>query len=649
MSVGRLQTHTFPKGRPEGAELQKPPTPVKGEAAPQAVTPAGVNAREIEASHKVSSPVSVDVLDAFLKARAGKPVVDRGLLPSLSRLLGNKPAPSSEAVALQKTLGAAVQSLGAIYADGLVTEGELSQLHAARGQLRAVLGLAEPAVLNMLPRDVRERLQNQLLEPLATLEQAATRRADRVFTQVQQRDEGALRERLSQAPTFRHVDVGGLQRQQIPPFSLARYQPGDFVAVPRSDGSFQKGVVTGNDGGGLRVEVMDPRTRSLALKTLSAAEVARANPLKIGDYLELPGVKLWVTDAGPGGVKGKSQDAAGHVKDVDANTIAQLAVSAFSQPAAGAPATNAASAKTQPMKASSVAKASSAQATSSVRSSRQSLDKALDAIWSDKAAFLAGKKDVYSDIYNAVVEKNELHVSSKAFLADIAGIAAARPKGFTSNTQDFGGNNDSISGIVDAWAGGKLPAAGPMAASNVERTFFRFERGPKWQPEKISQRVYLNAAADHAPALMKFVVQQIIDNPAKFPGVEMAKLSGPGAVGGRSENIVMYTHGDEASQRVLDAVAAYRAQHPSHFMSGVPAFTEQVAPGVATGDEPAIGGGRMSFGSLRAGVIEGALRTASQQGLDRQGFGRLVDEALQKSQVDPARPHKNLKVARGLS
>jgi hypothetical protein len=504
-----------------------------------------------------------------------------------------------------------------------------------------VLKLADPSVLNMLPKDVREKLQNNLLDPLAVLDQAASRRADRVFTQVQQRDEPALRERLSQPPVYRHVDVKGLQNAGIPPFGLQRYAPGDLVCVPRSDGTFQKGVVVDNSGKELRVETIDPKTGGFALKTLAAAEVAAANPLKIGDYLELPGVKLWVTGTGPQGVQGTLMDSSGQPKTVDAGRIAQLSVNAFSQP-------QQARAQTQTLKptttTTAASAASAASAVSAVRSSRASLDQVLDAVWKDRPAFLSGQKNVYSDVYNAVVEKNVLTQPKEKFLADLAGLAAARPQGFTSNTQGFGGGGDAISKIVDAWKSGAMPSEGPFSAKRLEGTFFRFERGPAWQPDKIQQRVYLNASADNATAVMKFVVQQILDNPAKFPGVEMAKMSGPGAVGGRCENIVMYTDGDAASQRILDAVASYKARHPNHFMNGVPAFTEQVSPGVATGDEPAVGGGQMSFGSLRAGVIENALEQADKQGLDRAGFGRIVDERLRKMQVDPQRPHKNLGV-----
>ena len=608
------------------------------------------------AAQKLQSAVTVDVLDAFLKARAGKPVVERGLLPSLQRLMGSKPAaPSSEAVALHKQLGATIASLGAIYADGLVTEGELSSLHQARGQLRAVLGLADPAVLNMLPKDVREKLQNNLLEPLAVLDQAASRRADRVFVQVQQRDEPALRERLSEQPVYRHVDVKGLQQAGVAPFGLQRYQPGDLVCVPRSDGSFQKGVVTENQGHQLRIETIDHKSGGFALKTLSAAEVAGANPLKIGDYLELPGLKLWVSGVGSHGVQGTVVDSTGQPKPVDGARIAQLAVAALGghapvqQPKPGTGSSGPTQPKQQPKpgpgNVSSSSSSSAAAAVGAVRSSRTSLDQVLDTVWGQRADFLAGKKNVYSDVYNAVVEKNLLTQPKERFLTDIAGIAAARPAGFTSNTQGFGGAGDGISSMVGAWKAGQMPEAGPFSAKKLEGTFFRFERGPQWQPDKIQQRVYLNAAADSATTVMKFVVQQIIDNPQQFPGVEMAKLSGPGAVGGRCENIVMYTTGDEATKRVLDAVAGYKAQHPQHFMYGVPAFTEQVSPGVATGDEPAIGGGQMSFGSLRAGVIEAALKEADSKGLDRQGFGRLVDDKLRRSQVDPQRPHKNASAA----
>jgi hypothetical protein len=632
------------------------PSPVLGHATAQAATQAGVKPAEQQAAQKLRASVTVADLDAFLKARAGKAPQQRGLVPSVMKLLG-APAttepPSAEAVALHHRLGEAVSSLGAIYADGLVTEGELSLLQAARGQLRAVLGLAEPGVLNLMPKDVRERVQNQLLEPLSVLDQAATRRADRLFAAVVDRDEAALRTRLSEPPVFRHVDVPGLLSSGLTPFSLARYEPGDFVGVPRSDGSVDTGVVVGKNDRppGLRVEVLDRRSDSLGLKTLSAADVASANPLKIGDYVEAPGLKVWVTGTGAGGVTGTVQDTRGQVRTVDAATVARIAVEVTRahqtspQLAASFEATTrqptSPRGMTRPSSSAAASVGSTAAVSSTARTSRQSLERALDDVWRDRGAFLSGQKQVYSDVYNAVAEANPLSRSKASYLGDVAALAQGRPAGSVSNTQSFGGDGDAISDVVNAWNDGAMPATGAFGKDLLEKTFFRFER-PNWQPDLIRQRVYLNTAADHATDVMAFVVRQVLDHPERFPGVEMAKLSGPAAVSGRSENIVLYTRDDDASRRVLDAVASYRAQHPGHFRSGTPAFTETVAPGVAVGDEPAVGNGRMSFGSLRASVIETALHKAHAQGLDRAGFGRLVDEGLRGLHVDPARPHKNL-------
>ncbi len=597
-------------------------TPVRGQEAQSVVTPAGVKPQEIAAADKVKGEVNVAVLDAFLKARAGETPKQKGLIPSLMSLLGSPPKtepPSTQAKALHEKLAEAVNTLGAVYADGLVTEGEMHQLHRARGQLRAVLGLASPQVLMMLPKGVREKVENDLLGPMQVMLDAADRRAGRVFSAMQARDEGALRERLTEQPAYRHVDLAGLDSVGLKPFSLERYEPGDFVGVPRSNGGIDKGVVVGTEGGELQVEIIDARSNGLALKSLSADEVAKANPLKIGDYLEAPGIKLWVTGVGPGGVVGTVQDLRGQTRTVGPDVVAKLAVDA----------TNA-------------AKIDAAHAPKP-KSSRQSLNDALDTVWRLRDEFKAGTKSVYSDVYNAVVDKNELTRAPIEYLQSISELAHGRPKGANSSAQGFGGSGDAISSAVEAFADGSLPAEGPFSAARFARTFFRFER-ENWQPQTIKERVYLNTAADHAPEVMKFVVRQIIDNPKAFPGVEMAKISGPGSVGNRSENIVLYTAGGDATKRVLEAVAKHRALHPERFMREVPAFTEAVGKGIAIGAEPAGTGGSVSFGELRSNIISNAFRKAT----NRAHFGALVDEGLKRAGVDPQRPHQNLVVSRGL-
>ena len=113
MSLHRLQTMT-PIAR----------TPVRGHEGAAVVTPAGVKPQEIEAAQKVRGDVSVSVLDAFLKAKAGETPKQKGLVPSLMALLGSPPKAepaSAKAKALHETLAEAVNTLSAVYADGLVT------------------------------------------------------------------------------------------------------------------------------------------------------------------------------------------------------------------------------------------------------------------------------------------------------------------------------------------------------------------------------------------------------------------------------------------------------------------------------------------------------------------------------------------------
>ncbi|MCP4499571.1 MAG: hypothetical protein GY822_06345 [Deltaproteobacteria bacterium] len=60
-------------------------------------------------------------------------------------------------------------------------------------------------------------------------------------------------------------------------------------------------------------------------------------------------------------------------------------------------------------------------------------------------------------------------------------------------------------------------------------------------------------------------MQSIIDNPQRFPGVEMAKISGPDAVSSRAENIVICTSGGDATQRVLDEILRIQTSQPDAF------------------------------------------------------------------------------------
>lgn len=248
-------------------------------------TPGKPHGIENEAATRLHT-VSDQDLDLFLKARArklGGPQQRGGLVASLQNLIAPpKTALDPRVGQMKHELSSTLDSLGKVYADGWVTEFEVGALMHARDRLAAVLRLAEPDVLMMLPKDVRQRLEAQLFAPVQVLHAAAERRSARVWSDVEARDRGALEKKLAAPLEHRRLDMNVLARTEMSPSSLERYVPGDLIAVPRSDGTFTKGVVVANLGDRLEVQMLTD-DGSFAKKSLSAADVARANPLKIGD------------------------------------------------------------------------------------------------------------------------------------------------------------------------------------------------------------------------------------------------------------------------------------------------------------------------------------------------------------------------------
>jgi RHS repeat-associated protein len=268
-------------------------------------------------------------------------------------------------------------------------------------------------------------------------------------------------------------------------------------------------------------------------------------------------------------------------------------------------------------------------------SSSESLNGLLDDVWRNRDELAGqGYRPIY-ERYNATSQPNPLATTPDRYLDDVAAIAEGRPVGAVSNTQRFGGEGNALRGM------GELRRnAGGMGGA-LDNTFYRFERAGR-QPGAIRDRVYINASADTAPELMERLVRDVIDDPAAFPGVELGKISGPGAVGGRAENIVLYTTGPEASARVLSHLDDIRAGNPGYFMDDVPLMTQPHAPGIATGAEPLRSGGAVSFGSVRANAIAKALEDTVRSGGTRADFDRLVRDYLRRAGVDPDAPHANL-------
>ncbi|WP_327146868.1 FHA domain-containing protein [Nocardia sp. NBC_01327] len=164
--------------------------------------------------------------------------------------------------------------------------------------------------------------------------------------------------------------------------------------------------------------------------------------------------------------------------------------------------------------------------------------------------------------------------------------------------------------------------------------FVRYSREGDSQID-IRYRVYVNAHQMAAPDLMKGIVHQIVQDSDRFPGVSLAKISGPTSM--RADGVVIYVSDIESAGRVVDWLKDYQQRNPDSFEWPVPAMTNQAAPGISVGAEPEESMGRVSFGSVRSGIISEQLHSA-------QSFAEFQDAVLRgfdRNGIDSLRPHRN--------
>ena len=273
--------------------------------------------------------------------------------------------------------------------------------------------------------------------------------------------------------------------------------------------------------------------------------------------------------------------------------------------------------------------------------SRQALDSFLESVWSDRGRILAAGnrlarrgrepyRAVYS-MYAAASDPNVLTRSADEYLEEIAEIASARGADALSNVQGV---------RLASAAGDQITAQVARGGSNLPNAFFRFQRAGVSMAdlsERITQRVYLNVAADEATATMRVVVREIIDDAERYPGVLMAKLSGPSAVARRGDSIVIYAESVQAAERVLVRIRELQRANPAAFGEVAPALTEPVMRGVGVAAEP-VGAVGQSFGTVRSAAIYDALQASST----REQFVENVLAELSRRGVDVDFPHLNI-------
>ena len=97
---------------------------------------------------------------------------------------------------------------------------------------------------------------------------------------------------------------------------------------------------------------------------------------------------------------------------------------------------------------------------------------------------------------------------------------------------------------------------GSFAVLDLLQTFFHVSV----KQGEAKERIYVNAKAYHAIAVIDFVCTQLI----VLPGVLTAKVSGPIALE-RADNIVIYLESVQAQEAVLQILMPFAMQHNTMF------------------------------------------------------------------------------------
>jgi hypothetical protein len=187
----------------------------------------------------------------------------------------------------------------------------------------------------------------------------------------------------------------------------------------------------------------------------------------------------------------------------------------------------------------------------------------------------------------------------------------------------------------------------PVDPDNMEAVanmFYWFNRPGR---TGSTERVYLNVKPGHALEVLNYVVSNMVLNPARYPGVQAAKVAGPGR-GGRDMIVIYISRGLDD---VLGAIADYQATAPkrAHFNFGttrlareIHSFRDRDLVGVGYGLEPAKEGERpVSFGKSRTNVIYKVLTQIctdpSARGaaamLQKQQFVVAVQNAFRRERI----------------
>jgi hypothetical protein len=270
-------------------------------------------------------------------------------------------------------------------------------------------------------------------------------------------------------------------------------------------------------------------------------------------------------------------------------------------------------------------------------SSKDSFDVLLDDLW-------ARRNDLQLQPQHTMVYRlcglevpEESPVKLLPFCAELKQIVDALPPWLEAGTKTLGATKLDVSKGLEKAANGELKG---IALSRLDWGVFRFHN-KSFDPTADQFRIFLNTQPEHALEWTRWLAEEVLGDPKKFPGVDVVEVSGPGGAG-RADDITILTSTPEARDRLLEWIDKKATKHPETIEGETIPGAEGARPGVSWGAEPDVSRyPGESFRSVRARVLFNALRETVVSGGDRADLEKRALELMKEAGLDPTAPHLN--------
>lgn len=271
-------------------------------------------------------------------------------------------------------------------------------------------------------------------------------------------------------------------------------------------------------------------------------------------------------------------------------------------------------------------------------SSAEGLESLLDTIWARRENLSLQPSHTMVYRLSGLEVPAESAVPLLPFLDDVKTLARSLPPSCEAGTTSLGATRvDLVKGLERAQQG-ELPGTG---LSKLEWGRFRFHR-KSWDAAAGLTRTYVNTKPGEGFSWAKRLVEAVLTQPAKFPGVELVDLAGPGAAC-RPDDVTVLTSSKEGRIALHAFLTSEAERRPESLEQEIIPGAEGVRPGVSWGEEPPLERypGR-TFRSVRARVLFETLKETLAEDGDRAALGARVKARLVEAGIDPEQPHRNL-------